>query len=52
MKKDGVTTTYEILKVFPFTSERKAMSIIVRKPDGRMFIFAKGADSSMLAFSD
>jgi len=40
------------LKVFPFTSDRKAMSMIVKKPNGKIFVYTKGADSSMLAYSD
>lgn len=50
-KKD-ILTAYEILKIFPFTSERKAMSIIVKRPDGRKFLYTKGADSALLKMSD
>lgn len=40
---------YEILKIFPFTSERKAMSIVVRNTmTDRVFAYVKGADSAML----
>lgn len=46
------SVTYEILKFFPFTSERKAMSVLVKRPDGRKFIYTKGADSSLLKMSD
>lgn len=40
------------MKVFPFTSDRKAMSIIIKSPTGRRFVFVKGADSFMLKFSN
>lgn len=41
------TKKYRVLKYFPFTSERKAASVLVRDQDGRTFVFVKGADSSM-----
>ena len=48
----GETTKFDILKVFPFTSDRKAMSIVVRGENGKKFVFTKGAYSSMLKFSN
>jgi magnesium-transporting ATPase (P-type) len=36
-----------VLKYFPFTSERKASSLVVRDEGGQLFAFVKGADSSM-----
>ena len=41
--------TYQILKVFEFTSERKAMSVIVKHPSkvNRAICFVKGADSAI-----
>lgn len=44
--------TYRVIKSFPFTSDRKAMSIIVKRPDGKIFIYVKGADSSLMKMSD
>jgi magnesium-transporting ATPase (P-type) len=40
---------YEIVKAFEFTSERRAMSIVVRDPDDpeSLICFVKGADSSI-----
>jgi magnesium-transporting ATPase (P-type) len=40
------------MKTFPFTSDRKAMSVIAKRPDGKVFIYVKGADSSLLKMSD
>ena len=39
---------YQILDVIEFTSKRKRMSIIVRRPDGKIWILCKGADSAIL----
>lgn len=36
-----------MLRYFQFTSERKASSIVVRDEQGKLFVFVKGADSSM-----
>lgn len=48
----GQEEEYKILKLFPFTSERKAMSILVEDPRGKMLLFTKGADSSLLKMSN
>ncbi|KAK4138017.1 phospholipid-translocating P-type ATPase [Trichocladium antarcticum] len=40
--------TYQILDVIEFSSRRKRMSIIVRCPDGRIWLLTKGADSAIL----
>ncbi|KAH8777536.1 hypothetical protein F5883DRAFT_543640 [Diaporthe sp. PMI_573] len=42
------STTYEILDLIEFTSKRKRMSVVVRCPDGRLWLICKGADSIML----
>ena len=39
---------YEILDVIEFSSKRKRMSIILRCPDGRVWLISKGADSMIL----
>lgn len=44
---EGHTSKFRVLKYFPFTSERKASSVLVRDENGRIFVFVKGADSSM-----
>lgn len=43
-----VSETYEILDVIEFSSKRKRMSIIVRFPDGRICVFCKGADTTVM----
>jgi phospholipid-translocating ATPase len=47
---DGPKTrqVFEILDVIEFSSKRKRMSIIVRCPDGRIWLVCKGADSTIL----
>jgi phospholipid-translocating ATPase len=40
--------SYQILDVIEFSSKRKRMSIIVRCPDGRIWLLTKGADSAIL----
>lgn len=48
IKLNGVTEEYMIIKLFPFTSERKAMSIVLLHPkEQRAICFVKGADSSV-----
>eukprot|EP00850_Spirogloea_muscicola_P020622 SM000222S06963 [mRNA] locus=s222:11950:18877:- [translate_table: standard] len=39
---------YEVLGVHEFDSTRKRMSVVVRGPDGRVLVLAKGADSAMM----
>jgi phospholipid-translocating ATPase len=40
--------TYEILDIVEFSSKRKRMSIVIRCPDGRLWLICKGADSIIL----
>ncbi|GAB7359682.1 hypothetical protein MBLNU230_g6859t1 [Neophaeotheca triangularis] len=40
--------TYEILDTIEFSSKRKRMSIIVKRPDGRLWLICKGADTTIL----
>lgn len=44
VKVRGTTQKYEILDVLEFNSTRKRMSIIIRHPNGRIFLYSKGAD--------
>ena len=44
---DGDTLPYDILKIFPFTSESKRMGIVVRNDVGEIWFFLKGADTVM-----
>ena len=39
---------YEVLDVIEFSSKRKRMSILVRCPDGRIWLLCKGADSVLV----
>ena len=39
---------FEVLDIIEFSSARKRMSIIVRRPDGRITVICKGADSAIL----
>ncbi|KAF6811206.1 phospholipid-transporting atpase [Colletotrichum sojae] len=41
-------TVFEILDVIEFSSKRKRMSIVVRCPDGRLWLICKGADTILL----
>ena len=38
-------SSYNILNIIEYTSERKRMSVIAKCPDGKIRLFAKGADS-------
>lgn len=44
----GRRETYEVLDVIEFSSKRKRMSIVVRRPDGRIWVICKGADTIVL----
>lgn len=44
----GDQVTFTILTTMEFTSERKKMSVILRTPDDKIFLYSKGADSPML----
>lgn len=44
----SATERYEILDVIEFSSARKRMSIIVRLPNGKICMFCKGADTTIM----
>lgn len=44
---DGSTHSFEVLEIFPFTSESKRMGIIVRDGAGDYMFYQKGADVVM-----
>lgn len=50
VSSSGTETTriYEILDIIEFSSKRKRMSIVLRCPDGRIWLISKGADSVIL----
>lgn len=39
---------FELLNVLEFNSTRKRMSVIVKDPEGKIYLYCKGADSAML----
>jgi phospholipid-translocating ATPase len=43
-----VTEKFQVLDVIEFSSKRKRMSIIIRLPGGKLYIFTKGADTVIL----
>eukprot|EP00833_Pecoramyces_ruminatium_P011235 jgi/Orpsp1_1/1185267/evm.model.c7180000092991.1 len=45
--KNQVEETYKILNVFEFNSDRKRMSVILRRPNGKIVLYCKGADDIM-----
>ncbi|XP_063679128.1 probable phospholipid-transporting ATPase IM isoform X2 [Bolinopsis microptera] len=44
----GVTEEYEMLALLDFDNVRKRMSIILRCPDGKIRLFCKGADTTVI----
>jgi len=44
----GDAAEYDVLAVLEFTSERQRMSVVVRRPDGRVTLFCKGADAAVI----
>jgi len=47
--KAQVEETYRILMVFEFNSDRKRMSVILRRPNGKIVLYCKGADDIMFS---
>ena len=45
INENGKDIRYELLHVIEYTSDRKRMSVIVRFPNNRIYLLAKGADS-------
>jgi phospholipid-translocating ATPase len=41
----GVSRTYTILNIIEFNSDRKRMSVVVRRPEGDIILLTKGADT-------
>nr|XP_028604558.1 phospholipid-transporting ATPase ID-like isoform X1 [Podarcis muralis] len=41
----GKTIVYKLLAILDFNNVRKRMSVIVRRPDGRVTLYCKGADT-------
>ena len=45
----GRHSSYELLATVPFDSTRKRMSALIRRPDGTIVLFTKGADEVIFA---
>ena len=41
----GEVVVYNVLAVNEFSSKRKCMSVVVKRPDGRKVLLMKGADN-------
>ena len=49
MRSDSASLKcYKKLHTLEFDSERKRMSVIVKHPNGKMYLITKGADSSVM----
>ena len=44
----GAPLRFQILAVLEFSSERQRMSVVVRRPDGRLSLICKGSDAALL----
>ena len=42
---NNTNKNYELLNTLEYSSERKRMSVIIRDPEGKIYLYAKGADS-------
>lgn len=47
-----IEIVYEVLATLEFNSDRKRMSVVVRAPDGQLWLWTKGADSVMFPLLD
>lgn len=48
LSKNGEDLKYSLLCNFEYSSERKRMSVVIRGPDNKIYLFIKGADSVIL----
>ena len=48
----GEQIQYKLLQIFEFNSDRKRMSIIVKTPEGKIMLYTKGADTTLLSRMD
>jgi phospholipid-transporting ATPase len=44
----GLRQVFQTLKIIEFTSNRKRMTVIVKRPDGQIWLYCKGADSKII----
>jgi phospholipid-translocating ATPase len=47
LQYSSITLEYNILEIFPFSSETKRMGILLRDELGQVYFYQKGADSIM-----
>lgn len=52
IKYKGRKIVCELLSVLEFDSDRKCMSVIVRQPDGQIYLYCKGAETALLPRAD
>lgn len=48
IQHQGATITFKILNIIEFSSTRKRMSVLVQYPSGDIYLFCKGADSTII----
>ncbi|KAI8870339.1 metal cation-transporting ATPase, partial [Ramicandelaber brevisporus] len=42
---------FQVLRVFPFSDDRRRMTVVVKDPQGQVIAFTKGADDAMFPFA-
>ena len=47
LKINNKLNSFKITHILEYSSDRKRMSVIVKSPDGKIYLFSKGADSVM-----
>ncbi|KKK39622.1 ATPase [Mesobacillus campisalis] len=51
LTREGLLNQFQIVNEFPFDSQRKMMSIIIKDKNGRQFVVTKGAPDVLLGLS-
>jgi P-type Ca2+ transporter type 2C len=52
LSKESLSSQFEIVKEFPFDSERKMMSVVIKDRQGKLFVVTKGAPDVLLNISE
>jgi P-type Ca2+ transporter type 2C len=52
LSKELLSSQFEIVKEFPFDSERKMMSVVIKDRQGKLFVVTKGAPDVLLKVSE
>lgn len=50
--REGLLNEFQIIKEYPFDSERKMMSVVVKDKQGKLFVITKGAPDVITNVSD